>query len=310
MVDRHEQPRLIFETVHGSTAYGLAGPESDVDLKGIVVGPRSWYLGMRVAPEQVELSADHVRFEIRKFFRLAVDANPTVLEVLFTNPEHHVSVTDSGRLLLERRDLFLSARIGDRCGGYALSQLKRIRTHRGYLLNPPTHAPTRAEYGLPENTVIPADQLAAAEHLVNQGELEAADVSPNFLELLARERRYKAALTAWQSYQTWLRTRNPKRSELEARFGYDTKHAMHLVRLLRVGVEALSTGRMNVHRDDRDELLAIRQGAFTYEALEEMAAAGQAKLEAAALTTQLPPEPDMVEVSRLCQHIIERELGI
>lgn len=30
------EPRMIFETVHGSTAYGLARRDSDIDLKGIV----------------------------------------------------------------------------------------------------------------------------------------------------------------------------------------------------------------------------------------------------------------------------------
>ena len=43
------QPTLIFETVHGSHAYGLAGPKSDLDLKGIVVGPATWYHGYGAA---------------------------------------------------------------------------------------------------------------------------------------------------------------------------------------------------------------------------------------------------------------------
>src|ERR1039458_5020213 len=33
-------------------------------------------------------------------------------------------------------------------------------------------------------------------------------------------------------YNGWKAQRNPKRAELEAKFGYDTKHAMHLVRLM------------------------------------------------------------------------------
>lgn len=146
-----------------------------------------------LAPEQVDLSPDHVRYELRKFMRLALDANPTVIELLFTAPEHHRCITPSGELLLHHRDAFLSKRIADRFSGYALAQLKRIRSHRSYLLAPPSHAPSRTEFDLPERTVIPADQLAAAESLLAQGDLEGADASPNFLELLARERRYKSA---------------------------------------------------------------------------------------------------------------------
>ena len=31
--------KLIFEVVHGSLAFGLNGPDSGLDLKGIIVGP-------------------------------------------------------------------------------------------------------------------------------------------------------------------------------------------------------------------------------------------------------------------------------
>jgi uncharacterized protein len=310
------EPTLIFETVHGSTCYNLAREGSDVDLKGIVVGPRQWYFGIEPGPEQVELSPDHVRYDLRKFVRLAADANPTVIELLFTDAVHHRAITPSGARLLEHRTAFLSKRIGDRFGGYALSQMKRIRTHRSYLLNPPSHVPTRAEFDLPEHTVIPADQLAAVELLLAEHPESAtastaavvADVSPNFLELLARERRYKTAQKGWQSYQTWLRTRNPKRSELETRFGYDTKHAMHLVRLQRMGVETLETGQVFVTRSDREELLAIRDGAWTFERLEFEAELADARLRAAARTSTLPADPDMEFLESLCIQIIESEL--
>jgi uncharacterized protein len=302
------EPILIFETVHGSTAYNLAREGSDVDLKGIVVGPRHWYFGMETAPEQVDLSPDHVRYELRKFMRLAVDANPTVIELLFTAPEHHRCVTSSGELLLQHRDAFLSKRIADRFSGYALAQLKRIRSHRSHLLAPPSHAPSRTEFDLPERTVIPADQLTAAESLLTQGDLEGADASPNFLELLARERRYKSALKGWQSYQTWLRTRNPKRSELEAKFGYDTKHAMHLVRLQRMAIETLATGRVNVTRDDREELLAIRDGALSFDQLETQTDSIDQQLRQAATASTLPDQPDESFINNLCISIIETEL--
>jgi len=48
-------------------------------------------------------------------------------------------------------------------------------------------------------------------------------------------------------------------------FHGNTKHAMHLVRLLRMGHEALTTGELIVKRPDAEELLEIRNGAWTYE---------------------------------------------
>ena len=67
---------MIYETVHGSHAYGLARAGSDLDLKGVIIGPRSWYLGWRPAPEQIQLTPDHVRYELRRFIHLAAEANP------------------------------------------------------------------------------------------------------------------------------------------------------------------------------------------------------------------------------------------
>lgn len=303
-----EQPVVIYETVHGSQAHNLARAGSDVDLKGVLIGPREWYFGYRPGPEQIDVHANHVRYEIRKFVRLAADANPTVLEVLWTRPEHHRIVTAAGSRLLAHRELFLSALVADRFGSYAHAQLKRIRTHRAWLLAPPTAAPTRADHGLPARTVIPADQLGAAEALLAQGDADVADLSPNFLDLLGRERRYKSAHTQWSQYRRWLEQRNPARAALEARYGYDTKHAMHLVRLQRMAVEILTTHAVNVHRHDRDELLAIRDGAWTYDALvantEELAQA----IAAALRTTTLRAQPDHEAIDELCVDLVAERL--
>jgi hypothetical protein len=76
---------------------------------------------------------------------------------------------------------------------------------------------------------------------------------------------YKLALEKHSQYWSWKNNRNEARGELEEQFGYDTKHAMHLVRLLRMGVEALRDGEIIVKRPDADELLAIRAGSWTYD---------------------------------------------
>jgi len=54
-------------------------------------------------------------------------------------------------------------------------------------------------------------------------------------------------------------------------FHGNTKHAMHLVRLLRMGVEALRDGEIIVKRPDAQELLDIRRGTWTYKEIVEYA---------------------------------------
>lgn len=54
-----------------------------------------------------------------------------------------------------------------------------------------------------------------------------------------------------------------KRKELVELFGYDTKNAAHLIRLLRMGIEFLKDGCLYVERHDAQELLAIKRGEWS-----------------------------------------------
>jgi predicted nucleotidyltransferase len=309
MAAKDQSSVVIYETVHGSHAYGLAGDDSDVDVKGVMVGPAAWYHGYLPSPEQIEPSKDHVRYEVRKFFRLAAAANPTVLELLWTDPSDHRLVASEGRRLLECRSDFLSKRVEETFVGYALSQLKRIKGHRSWLLSPPRREPARKEFGLPETTLIPKDQLRAAEVMIEQSRMEEAELTPNFLAILQRERAYRQARREWDNYQAWKRERNPARARLEAQFGYDTKHAQHLVRLLRMGVEILRDGEMRVRRDDAEELRAIRDGAWDYDELVQQAEQLGEEVREAAAASVLPVSPDEDRLNALCAEIVEDVIG-
>ena len=56
-----------------------------------------------------------------------------------------------------------------------------------------------------------------------------------------------------------------KRKRLVEKFGYDTKNASHLIRLLRMGMEFLVDGELHVEREDAKELLRIK-GREAFEA--------------------------------------------
>ena len=84
----------------------------------------------------------------------------------------------------------------------------------------------------------------------------------------------------------------------------DFKHAMHLVRLLRMGVEALEDGIINVRRADAEELLSIRNGAWTYEEVVEYAEEMDNKVRNVLYpTTQLRKKPDVKMAAGLIMQI-------
>lgn len=95
-------------------------------------------------------------------------------------------------------------------------------------------------------------------------------VKPTFLVKYSKQ-LWTEHSERWKKYKQWRANRNETRSVLEEKFGYDTKHAMHLVRLLRMGKEILTDGKVNVFREDAKELLGIRNGDWEYHDLVEYA---------------------------------------
>lgn len=96
-----------------------------------------------------------------------------------------------------------------------------------------------------------------------------------------------------------------RRKKLVEKFGYDCKNAAHLIRLLRMGMEFLKDGELNVLREDAPQLLEIKRGEWTLEQVKAEAERGFSLTEQAYLQSDLPKYPDRDEVNRLAVDIIE-----
>jgi len=95
-----------------------------------------------------------------------------------------------------------------------------------------------------------------------------------------------------------------KRKQLIEQHGVDTKAAAHLIRLLRMGTEFLSTGELNVWREDSPELLAIKNGQWSIERVEEEATRLFRLAEEALVTSQLPNAPNYQQANDLVVQLI------
>lgn len=301
--------RTILLTVHGSHAYGLATADSDVDIKGVAVPPKEYFTGFLHRFEQAESkNPDLTVFDIRKFFQLAADCNPNIIEILWTDESDLIQCSEVGHQLRHFRGNFLSQKAKYTFSGYAIAQLKRIKTHRKWLLDPPSHKPTREEFGLPETKLISADEMGAIE-AVERSEGGGASFSENTMAIYQRERSYHNALMHFQQYENWKKQRNPARAELEAQWGYDSKHAMHLVRLMRMCEEILRTGQVVVKRPDHEELLAIRNGAWSYDQLIEWAEKQDKLMDDLLKQTTLPHSADRRYLDAICRGIVEESIS-
>ncbi|MBG0565981.1 nucleotidyltransferase domain-containing protein [Actinoplanes aureus] len=120
---------MILGVVVGSRAYGLDGPGSDHDRRGVFVAPTRSFWSLDKPPAHVEGPLDEqFSWEIERFCVLATQANPTVLEVLWSPLVE--TVTPDGSQLLAVRDAFLSRRVAETYGGYARDQLARVVSRR------------------------------------------------------------------------------------------------------------------------------------------------------------------------------------
>ena len=301
--------RTILLVRHGSHAYGTNTAESDEDFKGVAVPTKTYFLGTMHRFEQAELKApdpDVVIYDIRKFINLAADCNPSIIEVLWTDETDHVHKTTLGQTLVDNRSAFLSKRIKFTFMGYAIAQLKRIKTHRNWLLNPPKERPTRSQFGLSETSRMTKTEFGAAETFESPVSMREAGIPDSIVEAYIKERDYNAAKRYYDQYMNWKATRNLRRAAIEEKYGFDCKHAGHLVRLCRMAKEAMETGKVIVKRPDRDELLSIRNGGWTYERVMEFADKSEADLDRSyAECMVLPRDPDREFLDRLCVKIVE-----
>jgi len=121
------RPWIIYRCQVGSKAFGLAAEDSDDDLRGIYLPPARLYWSLRRLPEQLEFSdqeRDEVYWELEKFLRLALKANPSVLETLWTPLV--LLANETAQELRAMRQAFLSKHIYKTYSGYVLSQFRRM----------------------------------------------------------------------------------------------------------------------------------------------------------------------------------------
>lgn len=120
----------LLSGIVGSTAYGLAGPGSDIDTIGVFAAPTAQFHGLNKPQETIDNAdnkPDFTYHEAGKFCRLALAGNPTIMELLWLPPDLYEVRTNLGYELIGIRMAFLSAkRTRDAYLGYATSQVERL----------------------------------------------------------------------------------------------------------------------------------------------------------------------------------------
>jgi len=104
---RQLRDEVIYAAVVGSQAWGLAGPDSDKDVRGCFVAPFDAAAGLWDFPDEIQNPAGEAAYwEVEKLLYQGLRGDANTLETLWS-PLPEV-VTPLGQVLLERRRMFVS----------------------------------------------------------------------------------------------------------------------------------------------------------------------------------------------------------
>lgn len=120
---------VLLSGIVGSVAYGLAGPDSDVDRLGIFTYDTEKFFALKdPADSHVSTKPDATFHEARKVVRLILGCNPTVSELLWLPDDLYEVRTPLGQEAIAIRSAFLSApRVRNAYLGYATQQFTKLK---------------------------------------------------------------------------------------------------------------------------------------------------------------------------------------
>jgi len=144
-----DQNRIIYEFISGSHSYGLNVPTSDVDIRGVFYFTKQELLSLqsRGADPISEDKNDTSYYSIGRYFELAKDCNPNIIEFLFI-PDQFVKINNPVmKKIIDNRNLFISKKAKHTFSGYSFAQLQKSRGQNKWINNPqPKEHPNREDF--------------------------------------------------------------------------------------------------------------------------------------------------------------------
>lgn len=304
----------ILLTTGGSYAYGtnIDTPEhtSDFDLRGIYLNSKEELLTMNCHDKPVENhELDCTIYPLKQIITLLTNANPNVLEILGTKEEHLFICTKEGKMLRENASLFLSQKAYASFGGYAIAQLRRLQNALARDSYPKAEKEKHILGSIEKQMLSFVDRYKIVTEnelklYVDESTKEAYDyeifIDINLRHYPLRDLKgmYGEMSQVVNDYDC-LNHRNSKKDEIHL-----LKHSMHLIRLLITGTEILEGKGINTYREkDRDFLLDIRNGKYSYEQIFEMVNEYDSKFKYAKDHCDLPDKPDINKINELVMKI-------
>jgi len=118
---------------------------------------------------------------------------------------------------------------------------------------------------------------------------------------------YSTYCKDYREYWKWVSERNEDRYNVNQTHGqnYDSKNMMHTIRLLQSCEQIFKTGSLNIRVENREELLEIKAGNWSYEAVMDKAESLIQSIEHYHSRSTLPEFPDLDKTTKILVNIRE-----
>ncbi|WP_273801794.1 DNA polymerase beta superfamily protein [Proteus vulgaris] len=300
------KPYLLFESIAGSRSHNLATETSDTDIKGVFYLPKDLFYGLEYTPQVSNKTNDIVYYELGRFIELLCASNPNILELLnspeqvviyrhplmsLIKPEWFLSKTCIQTFVhYAEGQIKKSQGLNKKIVNPVEKQLKTILDfcyviEGGKTIQVNSWLDSRhwkqEQLGLAK--LAHAQDLYAMYYddtSLFQGIIKKENANDVLLSSIPKEAKvqgylsfnkegYSAYRKQYHDYWQWVEQRNDARYQQNIDHGrsYDSKNMMHTFRLLYVALGIAQESKVKVWRDNRDELLAIKAGQFSYDEL-------------------------------------------
>ena len=296
------EPHLIVLGLMGSHSHGTYIPPDepnaidDVDLMGFLVPPLQYHIGLprwehwRHQADELDV----VIYSLDKAVRLLLKSNPNIVGLLWLRDSEYVHRHETFELMREGRAIFSSKAAAESFAGYASDQLRKMEAF---------DLERMAEYEALTGEIRARGPLT---EVLEADRAKLQHISLNWsISLVTLNRFRKLHHEHFSGYM------GEKRKAMVRKYQYDVKNAAHLIRLLRMGIEFLETGRLQVYRtEDADELKQIKRGGWTLDQVKAQADKLFGRIEDTRARSPLPDSPDEAGANALLMTIHARVLGL
>lgn len=296
--------RVILKVRAGSSLHGTSLPTSDEDFIGVYLSTPDELLGLsssEIIEEDVVSKKENGRndkdavdckyYELRKFCNLALNANPTILELLFADEKNIVHIDEYGRKLIANRDLFISKKVRHSFIGYAFSQKRKSQVKSENLK---TLFLAREDFLKVEN-----------KSMMLYSFMESQKQLPKYILKTNYPSHITIADTNFQNQKIrdvikkldYRIDNGTHRKDGMLEHGCCYKFIGHTLRLLLQGEELMLTGNINFPLKDRELLLKIKRGEMKPIEIMELIEAKEEEFTTLESKSNLPYKADFNKVN-------------